>query len=66
MAKRATHAAKISRPEMKLPKPSGTEVEQRIRQRAYELYIERGGGPGRADEDWRLAEEEIRGITGGG
>ena len=66
MAKRTTSAAKISGHEMKLPKPQGTEVEQRIRQRAYELYLERGGQPGRADEDWRLAEEEIRGITGGG
>ena len=44
----------------------GTEVEQRIRARAYELYLARGGEPGRAEEDWRLAEEEVRGITGGG
>jgi hypothetical protein len=68
MVKRTTSTAvpKISGPEMRLPKPSGTETEQRIRERAYELYLQRGEQPGRANEDWRLAEEEIRGITGGG
>lgn len=66
MAKRTTNVAKISGAEMRLTPPSGTEIEQRIRERAYELYLQRGGQPGRADEDWRLAEEEIRGITGGG
>jgi hypothetical protein len=34
--------------------------EQRIRRRAYELYIQRGKGPGRELEDWMQAEEEIR------
>ena len=42
------------------------DLEQRIRQRAYELYEARGRQDGRADEDWLLAEEEITGITGGG
>ncbi|HEX7958996.1 MAG TPA: DUF2934 domain-containing protein [Terriglobales bacterium] len=66
MAKRINDAGKISRSEIKLPEPSGTETDQRIRERAYELYPQRGRQPRRADEDWRLAEEEIRGITGGG
>lgn len=57
------------------PKPqaySGTQgrnsaqLEQRIRERAYELYVAGGCRDGHADEDWRLAEEEILGITGGG
>lgn len=47
-------------------KPEGSDIEERIRQRAYELYVQRGRQPGHAEEDWRIAEEEIRGITGGG
>ncbi len=45
---------------------SSADLEQRIRQRAYELWQQGGRRDGRADEDWRLAEEEILGITGGG
>jgi hypothetical protein len=35
-------------------------VEERIRQRAYELYRERGNRPGSDLGDWLKAEEEIR------
>jgi len=66
MGKRTTNAAKTGTPDFHAPKPAGSEIDQRIRERAYELYVARGKQPGRADEDWRLAEEEIRGITGGG
>jgi Protein of unknown function (DUF2934) len=45
---------------------NSADSEQRIRERAYELYVARGCHDGHADEDWRLAEEEILGITGGG
>jgi hypothetical protein len=45
---------------------NAADLEQRIRQRAYEIYEARGRQEGRADEDWLLAEEEITGITGGG
>lgn len=45
---------------------NSAQLEQRIRQRAYELYVAGGCKDGHADEDWRLAEEEILGITGGG
>jgi len=34
-------------------------VRARISQRAYELYEQRGGDPGRDIEDWLLAENEI-------
>lgn len=34
-------------------------LEQAIRQRAYELYIKRGKGPGRALDDWLQAEAEL-------
>jgi len=45
---------------------NAADLEERIRQRAYEIYEARGRQDGRADEDWLLAEEEITGITGGG
>jgi DUF2934 family protein len=34
-------------------------IEEEIRNRAYELYQERGGQHGFDQEDWRRAEEEI-------
>ncbi len=34
-------------------------TEERIRERAYELYLERGGEPGRDVEDWLSAEQEL-------
>jgi len=34
--------------------------EERIRRRAYELYIRRGKEPGRELDDWLQAEVEIR------
>ena len=40
---------------------SGAITEEQIRQRAYELYLERGGEDGHAEEDWLRAEAEIRG-----
>ena len=34
-------------------------VQKRIALRAYELYLERGGVDGYAEEDWLQAEREI-------
>jgi hypothetical protein len=39
-------------------------TEERIRERAYELYLERGGEPGRDVEDWLLAEQELTELAG--
>jgi hypothetical protein len=36
-----------------------TDVENQIRQHAYELYSSRGREPGRDLEDWFRAEEEV-------
>ena len=46
----------------------GTSADQeiRIRDRALELARARGQKEGCSEEDWRLAEEEILHITGGG
>jgi len=35
------------------------ELEAQIRQRAYELYQERGLAPGQENEDWLRAEREV-------
>lgn len=35
-------------------------LEQEIACRAYELYLQRGGGHGRDVEDWVRAEEELK------
>ncbi len=36
-----------------------TQLEQRIRERAYELWMRHGSLPGRAEEYWYQAEQEI-------
>jgi hypothetical protein len=35
-------------------------LEDEIRLRAYEIYLERNGAPGDEHQDWLLAEREIR------
>jgi len=39
---------------------SQSTSEQEIRQRAYEIYLKRGGQPGSELEDWLQAEGELR------
>ena len=34
-------------------------VQRKIALRAYELYLQRGGVDGHAEEDWLQAEQEI-------
>lgn len=41
------------------------QLEQRIRERAYELWMQHGSQPGRADDYWYQAEREILGEQGG-
>ena len=36
--------------------------EQEIRNRAYEIYLQRGGQPGYELEDWLQAERELTAI----
>lgn len=38
---------------------SASTREDKIRSRAYELYVERGREPGRDIEDWLQAEREL-------
>ncbi len=37
-----------------------TVAEHRIRERAYEIYVQRGCKGGHADGDWLTAEAELR------
>jgi glycerol-3-phosphate dehydrogenase len=40
-------------------KQTAIDVESEIRQRAYELYVQRGFEPGHENDDWLIAEREI-------
>lgn len=44
-----------------MPKPSANNLHERIRTRAYEIYIERGGQHGFDQADWLQAEAEVLG-----
>jgi hypothetical protein len=37
-------------------------THEQIRQRAYEIYVSRGGGPGDERQDWLQAERELRSV----
>jgi len=39
--------------------PNTVPPQDRIRQRAYELYESRGRQPGQAEQDWLRAESEL-------
>lgn len=63
-AKRATSRARkaSSTPEAVVAKAPVAEVnvEQKIRVRAYELFLERNSNQGDPEQDWLRAEAEIR------
>lgn len=42
---------------------SSAPTEEQIRVRAYERYLERGGGHGMDFEDWMEAQRELRELT---
>jgi hypothetical protein len=65
------HKQVITMPETASPKtakktglpqvnPTPIDLDAQIRQRAYELYQERGSAPGHETEDWTQAEQEVR------
>ena len=43
-----------------------SDMEDEVRRRAYELYVARGGEPGREFDDWYAAEREVRGRRAAG
>lgn len=56
MAKRVTKTRAVGKAEQR---PATESVEEAIRRRAYALYLERGGAPGRDVDDWLQAEQEL-------
>lgn len=51
------------KPQTSAPEPGVNcvfNLEDAIRHRAYQLYLERGSRPGFAHEDWVRAEREVR------
>jgi hypothetical protein len=51
-----------AKPQAKTPETDHpSSIEERIRKRAHELYLQRGGHHGAHEEDWLQAEKEIRG-----
>lgn len=51
---------KSSSPTVKKPRANGFHpTTEEIALRAYQIYLERGGAPGNALEDWTRAEREL-------
>jgi hypothetical protein len=47
----------------KSPSAKGGPTHEEIALRAYQIYLERGGAPGDALEDWTRAERELLGKS---
>lgn len=47
--------------EVSTPSPVQSNLEEQIRHRAYEIYLERGGNGGSPEQDWLRAVQEITG-----
>jgi hypothetical protein len=55
---------KSSLPVTKKARPAkNAPTHEEIAMRAYEIYLERGGAPGDALEDWTRAERELLGKS---
>jgi len=48
---------------VKEPQTESLSLEERIRHRAYEIYVKRGNQSGSDLDDWLQAEQEIRSAT---
>ncbi len=45
-----------------IPKSTITMSQEQIKNRAYELYLQRGRAEGHALEDWLAAEKELKAL----
>jgi len=54
-------AAQESAPQHAADTTAANIERERVAQRAYELYLARGGGDGQAMDDWLSAERELAG-----
>ena len=59
-AAESSTSARPARPKSTRGAPSGEPSEEEIRRRAYQRYLERGGGHGLDFEDWVEAERELK------
>ena len=52
-------------PAVKKPRTNGSRpTKEEIALRAYQIYLERGGAPGNALDDWTRAERELQQEAG--
>jgi len=61
-APRRTKKAVSAQPPMASPSmqtASNGNLQEEIRRRAYELYLQRGSTPGNESDDWLVAEREV-------
>ncbi len=61
--RRTRKAASVQPPTVLEPRRDVVPVsnlEEEIRRRAYEIYLERGATPGNENQDWLIAEQEVR------
>ena len=56
-------AEMTSTPEFAKETKSPSSIEEKIRARAYELFLQRGGHGGSPEQDWLRAVEEIHGQS---
>jgi len=53
------NSAQTHKDERSLPDRDGVALREKIRERAYQLYEQRGRDHGHDREDWARAEEEV-------
>ena len=58
--KTTTSARKTAKTTKKMTLVNPAELDNKIREKAYELYKERGGWHGADMEDWLKAEQEVK------
>jgi len=56
----ATKTQKVVPQEPARETPRREATDEEIRQRAYEIYLDRGAAPGFELDDWLQAERELR------
>ncbi len=54
-------AGPVATPEFAQESHSSPVLEEKIRARAYELYLQRGGTGGSPEQDWLQAKKEVCG-----
>ena len=65
-AKKTTAKTNTSKIRFEIPVPqkafSNEDYYKKVQEKAYEIYLQRNGAPGSAEEDWRQAEKIVKGA----